>query len=317
MELRLFDYYKDDCYVDSFLNSASHSHNEPKKTKEWFYWKFTGSPYGKAILACAFDNNEIVGCVALGYGRIEKNCEEFICCLSYETFVNPKYQGMGLFKKLIVIAEKEATINNVKLLYNFPNHNSLHGFKKLNWNILKSPGYYIKIVNKKRCIYNITNLKYPFIPNLPDYTTKNTNIMPIPHLNFDKDIYNPIWNEKYIEWRFFSYPIHHYYYIDNDLLFSIARIGYRGKLKEAQILVILSRNGNLSSGLIDTIIENIKKHVCPDIISYCCNETNITRKLFFPYIKVPNQINFTYKLLNQNQNNAIKISISGIDFHTY
>ena len=66
MKYIIFDFNKHQHLIDSFLNSASKAHKQTKKSIEWFNWKFRDNPFGKSILACAIENNQIVGCVAYG-----------------------------------------------------------------------------------------------------------------------------------------------------------------------------------------------------------------------------------------------------------
>ncbi len=121
MHFFIFDYNRDDNLVDSFLSSASLSHKQKINTKEWFYWKFRDTPFGESILACAMEDNKIIGCVALGIQNFIYNEETIKGALSFETFVHPNFQGKGLFKKLINLAEKEALNRNIVFLLNFPN----------------------------------------------------------------------------------------------------------------------------------------------------------------------------------------------------
>lgn len=70
MNYFIFDYTTHSHLIDSFLESAFQAHKHlVVKTKDWFYWKFKDNPYGEAILACAIDNEKIIGCVALGVSK--------------------------------------------------------------------------------------------------------------------------------------------------------------------------------------------------------------------------------------------------------
>lgn len=133
MESRIWKYGQDDHYISSFLDGMAVAHKSSPKSEEWFHWKFEQSPYCKAILACAFDNKRVAGCVAYGKGLVKYQNKECPCALSYETFVHPDYQGQGLFKKLIGLAENEAKSQRILFLYNFPNADSLTGFKHMGW----------------------------------------------------------------------------------------------------------------------------------------------------------------------------------------
>lgn len=317
MELRLWEYGSDDKYIQSFLESASLAHKQPIKSTAWFKWKFEQSPYGKAILACAFDGDIVAGCVALGLGVALHNQREIKCALSYETFVNPKYQGCGLFKKLITLAEESSKALGVEYLYNFPNTQSLPGFKRMGWlYVPKEIEYRIKVINFMRFVRNLKSIKQPFSPNKQNPII-NDNLA---HRFNNKCVHNcimPLWSEEYIKWRFIDNPQAQYIISNDPRYFAIARVGYRGELKECQILLLQHKEGM-----------NIKQAVClfskyldevenPDFISICCtSNTHISHDLKH-MIKVPTRANFTYKCLSDDISKNVKLIISGIDFHTY
>lgn len=314
MEIRLWEYGNDDKFIESFLNSASLAHKQPIKTKEWFKWKFECNPYGKAILACAFDQETVAGCVALGLGIASYRGKTIKCALSYETFVNPSYQGKGLFKKLISLAEDACKKNEVDYLYNFPNSNSLPGFKHMGWNHIPNEiEYRIKIVKPFNLIVNYKSLKKGFVAD-KNINSDNQLMYDIVSPPINSEVVTPIWTQEYIKWRFLELP-HSRYVIYNDLSYiGIARVGYRGKIKECQILLIQCNETQSQYKHTSSFIKYLKKVEAPTIISMCCAKDSHTSRCL---IKVPNHINFTNKILSEDIDIRALQNISGIDFHTY
>ena len=317
MELRLWQYGIDDKYIQSFLESASLAHKQPMKSKEWFKWKFEKSPYGKAILACAFDGETVAGCVALGLGIMTLNKKEVKCALSYETFVNPQYQGKGLFKKLITLAEDNCKTLGIEYLYNFPNSQSLPGFKSMGWTYVPNEiEYRIKVMNPIRVIKNFKSIKKNFAPNRPVFVTAPSTIHTF-HSNEEYNILTPLWTAEYIKWRFIDFPQAQYIISSNSQYFAIARVGYRGVLKECQIL-LLQHNKDLS---FNQTAHKFSKHLYktehPDLISICCTSNTQISHDIKRMIKVPTRANFTYKCLSNEIHQNVKQIISSIDFHTY
>lgn len=315
MELRIWKYGEDDNKIASFLHSASVAHNIPQKSEAWFHWKFEKSPYGKSIIACAFEGGEVVGCVALGRGLMQYNGKSLKCALSYETFVHPSCQGKGLFKKLISLAEDACRREGIDILYNFPNSNSLPGFKKMGWkHIPKYIEYKISLQKPFRCLSNYKSIVSPFQPI-------DTNNGITPTINCDaqdtqQDFLLSTWSREYIHWRFFELPHSQYIYLNENNIFAIARVGYRGKLKECQILHIAHDSSVTYKYATRVFCKHLKRVENPDLISICCSKKSFISKCTKAFIKVPTNANFTYKILNDK----IAIDdfvISGIDFHTY
>lgn len=317
MELRLWKYGADDKYIKSFLESASLAHKQPLKSEKWFRWKFEQSPYGKAILACAFDGEVVAGCVALGLGIATHNQREVKCALSYETFVNPNYQGHGLFKKLITLAEESCKALGVEYLYNFPNSQSLPGFKRMGWKFRsKEIEYRIKIVNLFKFIKEIKSLRKPFYANNPKPSGIVYNTI-IPSYIGEQNIVIPLWTAEYIKWRFIDFPQAQYVIFSNTQYFAIARVGYRGKLKECQILLLQNDKALSYKKAIALFSKHLISVESPDMISICCARNTSTSHELKYMLKVPTQANFTYKCLSDKIQPETKQILFGIDFHTY
>ncbi|CAM3324451.1 GNAT family N-acetyltransferase [Empedobacter stercoris] len=313
MQLKIYNYREDSELINSFLESAAISHKHNKvKDEEWFNWKFRDNPYGEAILACAIDNEKIIGCVALGKHVLNIKGIKYSCALSYETFVHPNYQGKGLFKKLILLAEEEAIKQEIQVLINFPNSNSLPGFLKMNWNKLDVPEYWLKMVNIFNVIKNIKDLKKSFIP-------LDSNLKDIKRVEFKECLHDKIYietSQEFFNWRFYQYPVNNYHIVkDNDNL-AIGRLGRRGELEELQIL-LCSSDFNLSK-----MIKLFKLKVNFDILSFPISKKNVLKKklasqLFF---KVPNNINVCYKIIGNDipiDTNMTELSLNAINYHTY
>ena len=318
MNYFIFNFNRDYHLIPSFLNSSSVSHNEKIKTKDWFYWKFKDNPFGESILACAIEGGEIVGCVAFGIQDFIYNNVKVKAAVSFETFVHPNFQGKGIFKKLISIAEEEAFNRNVDFLLNFPNSNSLPGFNKSGWNNIQLPEYWIKGNNYFKLFFKIYDIKKTFLPN----PSNIDNLVKVKEFEtfFHKEnnSFKSIVDNNYLDWRFFKYPNAEYIIIDNENFFSIARVGFRGKLKEVQVLFVEFKSD--SSLNFSILIKEYKKQCKYDIISFPISKTNKIKKnlkkMFF--FRVPNSTNVTYKKISKKkQFDFSKLELSAINYHTY
>lgn len=318
MNYFIFDYQKNQNLIDSFLKSASIAHKEKIKSKDWFLWKFRDNPFGETILACVENEGAIVGCVALGI-------QDFLCekktvkgAFSFETFVHPNYQGKGLFKELINLAETESQYRKIKFLINFPNSKSMPGFLKSGWIRINCAEYWIKPNSFINVIFNIKEFKKAFVPNAPNF--EKLNINQISDLNFGKtsDSFKSFINVEYLMWRFFTFPVSEYSVINDDNIFSIARVGHRGKLKEIQVLLVINKN---HKGIkLNNLMRLYKKNTNYNIISFPISHENEIRKILIKslFIKVPNKTNVAFKKIDRTDKfDFNKLELSAINYHTY
>ena len=320
LELRLWKFGTDDVSIPSFLEGMKVAHDEPIRTEDWFHWKFEQSPYGKAIMACAFDGSRVAGCVAYGRGVVRYKGQDWQCALSYETFVHPDYQGKGLFKKLISLAEAGMKEAGIQFLYNFPNSNSITGFKHMNWicrNDIKL--FKFKPLRMVNLILHVKDLRKPFRP-LPFTSTelKNINLSDIPVEQTTDNIITPVWTVDYLKWRFFTRPGREYYVINDSDLFSIAMVGYRGKLKVVRHLYSVSKKGLPSSQIMRDIVKRTGKDTKADVYEYSSTIFDNSLSKCHLFISLPTHSNFCYKVLDEDIIiDDFKITLPSINAHTY
>lgn len=317
MEFFIFNYVKHNYLVDSFLESASLSHKETKKNSEWFSWKFKNNPFGETILACALDKDKIIGCVAYGIQPFLLRGKKIKGALSFETFVHPLYQNKGVFGKLIKTGQEEIRNRKIDLMLNFPNTNSLKGFLKNGWNQINKPEYWIKGKNMLSIPLNINELKKGFSPS-----KSNLEVLSIPKkFTYISDNHlNSVITLDYLKWRFFTFPNSEYHYIENSVYDSVSRVGFRGKLKEAQVLFVNIKKPNEFK--LTKLLKKTQENTSYDIISFSISKNNVLKgflkKQFF--IKVPNNTNACFKILNDSilkKRDLEKISLKAINYHTY
>lgn len=318
MDYFIFQYKNDEHLIDSFLESASIAHKEKIKTKDWFLWKFRDNPFGESILACAKIDGKIIACVALGIQDFFHENKIVKGAFSFETFVHPNHQGKGLFKELINLAEIESQNRGIKFLLNFPNSNSLPGFIKSNWSRINCAEYWIKPNSFINLVFNIRELKKAFVPNTPNFDQLNVNQISDFIIQKPSDTFKSVINNDYLTWRFFTYPVTEYSVINNDNILSIARVGYRGKLKEIQVLFVISNNKKHLS--ISSLLKLYEKDTSYDVISFAISNKNRIRKNLIKsfFIKVPNNTNVTLKKIDKmHKFNFLKLELSAINYHTY
>ncbi|MAM27398.1 MAG: hypothetical protein CMC13_00080 [Flavobacteriaceae bacterium] len=319
MDFFIFDYKQHDYLVDSLLEASAEAHKSPKKTKDWFYWKFKQNPFGKSIMACAKDQDKIVGCVAYGKQDFILNNKIIKGAISFETFVHPSYQRKGVFSKLLNLAESRAKEINVDLFLNFPNSNSLKGFINKGWKNINITEYWLKPKNLVKILFKLNDLRQTFIPN--ETNLKKLESMAEKTLVNNKRLKNTfelVLDKEYLNWRFFTYPNAEYAIVENDSFYSLGRIGYRGDLKEVQVLFVNYKD--LNTFKIKSVLRKYKEKTHYDLISFPISDQNPLKKKIKKtgFIKVPNHTNMCYKILDKSlEINMAKLSLSAVNYHTY
>lgn len=318
--VRNFNEEKDIHSVDSFLKSRKEAHNLIYyDSREWFKWKFLDSPNGTAIMPTAFDDKKIVGANYYGIYPLLKNGIEISAILPYEICVHQSAQGKGIFKKLIKLAEQTAQDEKVQIMMSFPNKKSIQGFKSSGWTYTpNSVIYWLKPVISFKVIKNILDLKKAFQPNKS--TGSNNFQFGKPKHNLYKDQIHGLWSKEYLNWRFNKLPQAEYVHLRQDTFEIVARIGHRGKLKEAQILYVDSKINNLDKKEFKKLIKELKGQTKSNLISFPMSSHypiyNEMKSIGF--FKLPSGTQFCYKVLDNELNKEeLKFSLCGLDFHTY
>lgn len=326
MTIRLFELDNDKTKILSFLEGSALAHGINPMNQEWFLWKFFGSPYGKAIIACAFDGERIAGSVAYGRVPISYRGETYNGALAYENYVHPEYQGQGLFKKLISkITEAAEAEGVIDLLWVFPNTNAIAGYLRMGWIESTMPQYRICVNHWFRVIPKIRDLKTPFKTqdsNLPELPPPPNGDFQAPQ-KYPPNVIAPVWNADYMKWRFFTYPVAKYCISDNERFFASARIGFRGRLKEAQILTVSPKSETGYKVCFKAFLKELRAKEDPDIFGISTTQSHPLSNCLSGFIKVPSQGHFccyipkTSRLKDILPPQNLEIALSTIDFHTY
>ena len=320
MEVRLFDEFNDLFSIESFLESRKVSHgHDYYNSKSWFKWKFLNSPSGKAIMPTVFDKNEILGANYYGIYPLKRSEKKISGIMPYEIFVHEKCQGKGLFKKCISLAEAVAKKNKIQIMMAFPNKKSIQGFMSLGWTYIpNSIIYWIKPKWTFNFMVNILDLKKGFKPVLPK-TKNNFSFSPDSNNLYTGQVRGD-WNQDYLSWRFNQLPQAKYIQIKNNSFEIIARLGFRGKLKETQVLYVNFLQTKFERRGFKKIIKNLAKTTNTDLLSFPMSEHypiyHEMKNMFF--YKLPSRSQFVYKVLDTNlKNDNLKFSLCGLEFHTY
>jgi len=312
----------------AILHAASVvSQRKLTRTVQWFEWKYWGSPFGKAIIAYAQTNDgEVAGVVAFGQYELTHGLSNLKAALSYQTFVHPNYRRVGLFTNLSQMATDVCNQQGTQLMFNFPNTQSLAGFKKQGWIEVDCVRSFVKPLHWGRVIsqYNMGLRSARFNPDVVtefsprDYKGFEKNLLSLSSVRAD-NIWAPHRTPEYLLWRYYTYPLNRYLTVTDDNGWAILRTGKRGRYIEAQVMELFPVKGE-EVKLLRSLSQQIRKKLDSDIISLTISTdhpvfNSVRRSGFFP---IPNSINFTYKPL-ETWLTAEKRSwiLTATEFHTY
>lgn len=200
--------------------------NGSPKSSDKIYWQFFNNTEKKSFVQIAIDegsNNRTAAIYAISCVRFKVNNESVLASQSLDTITDINYRGKGLFvslaKEVYDLAEKSGT----KIVYGFPNGNSIHGFeKKLEWKVLDPLPFLIKPLNTQ--YFTNKSKKLSWIPNIQIakkskinklVVLKTANTFPIEvndiWTKFSKDIQVSVIRDKvYLDWRYLEKPFENY-----------------------------------------------------------------------------------------------------------
>ena len=320
MEVRIFNEKTDIDTIDSFLISRKESHGHNYfNTKEWFEWKFLNSPNALAIMPTVFEDNKILGANYYGDYPLQMENQIISAVMPYEVFVHKKCQGKGLFKEMIKLAESTAINNGTQIMLSFPNKKSINGFKSTGWTFLPNAiSYWLKPVKLFNVLRNILDIKKGFVanqakgPNSFNFTAQN-------HTVYNNKIHGK-WSNEYLNWRFNKLPQAEYVQLKIDSFELIGRIGFRGKLKECQILYVNFFNDEFNKKEFNSLIKQLAKRTQVDLLSFPISHhfPMFDQMKSLGFLKLPSGTQFMYKILDDSlKKEKLNFSLCGLDFHTY
>lgn len=318
IDIFTFDPDEHQHHIDTFLTKAAKAHQEPKRSKAWFDWKFFGNPFGDSILACASHKGELIGCLAFGVQPYIIDGKEYSGALQFENFVDPNYQRMGIFSKLLKYMEDELEARNVKIMLNFPNLISIQTFLKRNWVQLDTNKYFLKPQLSLKLLFALKDIRSGFTPLPSNYEQIKSEAVKSYEQNL-KGIVDAKVTADYLNYRFFDFPHGHYLKAEAGGNLAIARLGCRGKLKELQLLHVNLETYNKAA--LKKLIRALKQQAGGvDLLSCPAGAHGIMSGLLngLGFRTVPNKGNICFKVLDPEVSPAMELlELEAINFHTY
>lgn len=128
--------------ADGFLSLYETVMGKPRG-KDWFDWKYASNPYVDRVpITVAVSEGSIVGTRPFFALPVRVDGEREVALQPCDTMVHPDHRRRGLFTRMTERAI-ERYDDDHPFFFNFPNHRSLPGYRKLGWRVVsKRPGYY-------------------------------------------------------------------------------------------------------------------------------------------------------------------------------
>ena len=297
MEVVVSRKFKNDQDIEDYLKIRAESYGENVCSKEWLHVKYFGSPFGQPFISRALEHDSTVGAVVylphkfnLHFGSPIKGA------IIIDTFVSKDYRGKGIFDMLIKAVLEELAKEGVENLVNFPNANAIKGLRRNGFDLSEKRLFtYVYPIRKVRLLQNIRDLKSSFVP-----------LNGISQLQFNSE---SICNEKldYIRWRADSIYKRSYYLIGNPDQFVFLRLGMRGNLVVADVLI-----SNIS---LKKTARLIRRNISIEIHVLTLTTSKIRRWISQSF---GIRINSKVQALFSSATSEFKgIEFMAIDFHTY
>jgi GNAT superfamily N-acetyltransferase len=104
------------------------------RTPEFFRWKHRDNPFGSSPALVAELDGRIVGLRIFLRWRFRAGQRLVSAVRAVDTATHPDYQGRGVFKALTTAAF-DSLDDDVAMVFNTPNSNSLPGYLKMGWSL--------------------------------------------------------------------------------------------------------------------------------------------------------------------------------------
>lgn len=305
--------------LDDLLLIMSQSHGRAV-SRDWLAQKLSWGLGGVAALA--YDQGAPVGVVLFGASPYEIDGVSTKVALSFDTYVSPTQRGKGLFSRLLKAAEAECRAAGFSLLLNFPNDASRPGFEKNGWTPLVPTRPFVHVTlsgGVAKVAARLNRLRRdrnePFVPAASQHLDDETVDLLVSHVQSAPGLaFSPA--KPSLQYRFHARRGDGYSGLVTGNVRAVVRVGTRGQLDEAQVLVTHPRR--LSATQSRALLKKISSVYAPDLITYL--ESSTERSVFAVsrggYLPLNSRTTPYFKELEPGCMPST-FTLSGIDIHTW
>lgn len=319
--------------INDYLSCFENNNN--KKNIKKVEWQFFENKLPNDFVVIAKDSvkSRTAGIYAMSPVNFQINGDTFLGAQSLDTITDINYRGKGMFTNLANLSYKKGEEKGLRLVYGFPNGNSIHGFsKKLAWQVLDPVPFLIRPLNTK---YFTKKIKYTrWIPNINlsmfiGKSNPSNNI--VEEFSFPEQV-NLLWNnfsehikvsvkrdKSYLDWRYIkkpneNYKILHSYDKNNNyqgFIVYCIKEKHDGIIGYIMELIYEPSKTEVGVELLKKAIEDIKDKKADTILTWCfdfspnymafkkCNFFNLPEKLR------PIELHFGARIFDSKDQNII------------
>lgn len=136
------------CDVEAIIDLYEDVFDRWKPSLEWFDWKYSANPYTEGLpIIVAERDGGLVGARPFFALPMAVGGQEHLALQPADTMVHPDHQGRGLFTRMTEYAIDHYAEREPTFFFNFPNDQSLPGYRKLGWEIVGEMTQFYRIEN--------------------------------------------------------------------------------------------------------------------------------------------------------------------------
>jgi GNAT superfamily N-acetyltransferase len=241
--------------LGSTLGDGPAGHRPP----EFFRWKHAQSPFGPSYMLVAEADDRIVGLRAFMRWRFRAGDQLLRAVRAVDTATHPEYQGRGIFSRLTRRAVDELR-QDVDLVFNTPNQNSLPGYLKMGWRMVGRMSVDVRVRRLIPVMREFRRLRSTAAPTRPRPAVRAESAeeaLSDPSVatllaeaeESNRRLVTPL-NGEYLGWRYGSAPLLGYLAVREEIGGALAgvalfRVRARGKLWETTVAEAIVRSGDV------------------------------------------------------------------------
>lgn len=139
--------------VDAFLDLYTDVFDEWLVGPAWFSWKYTDNPFLDHVpILVAERDDELVGARPFFALPMALSGDERIALQPADTMVHEDHRGRGLFTRMTDWAIDHYTDREPAFFFNFPNDQSLPGYRNLGWETVGEESRFYRIQHPERVL---------------------------------------------------------------------------------------------------------------------------------------------------------------------
>lgn len=286
MEYRVLQYGVDDRYIKAIHDGTAATGLRVDGSEMWFCQRFEQNPLGKAVLACAFDEDRLVSCVAVERISIQYDGKTVVGGCMHVLFFPKEYGTQDLKMDLLKVLEEECVRQGIDLLISDNNNVFIDSTVGYGWAYREGMVRYRlnSVTGLWRNIFKMLDMRNPFVADDKAEGVQNEGV---------DDVCIP----DYFKWLIRT-SRKRFVVVDNEEVCAVIVIGHRGKrVGEAQICYFEPKKSVKAAQR--SLVEFVKGHFTKkeiDVIS-CVDSKNYLSKR--NSIRTTQDVNYCYKGLGE------------------